>query len=346
MRTHMNAALSASRALRRRRLAVQFSLLISTLIVLLLLSICVGRYPISLNQIWTILFSHHSSDVPTEVYTVFYQIRLPRIGAAILIGAALAASGSVYQGLFKNPLVSPDVLGASQGAGFGAALGILLGLGYWNVTALSAAGGLLAVLIATQIGKRFRQDPILGLVLAGIMAGSLFSAGISYVKLVADPTDQLPSITYWLMGSLASIRPQELQILFPLVLIGLLPLFLLRHRLNLITLGEEEAKALGLHPARLRAGVIAASTLLTAGSVAFTGMIGWIGLVIPHLVRRWTGPSYSVLLPGSCLAGAAFLLLADNLSRNLTTTEIPLGILTTLVGAPFFLYLLAKGGKN
>lgn len=334
-------SVSWSQSQRRRLFA-----LVVLFVCLLLFSLCIGRYGVPLKQLLTLFFDPNNPSIPDPVRTVIWQIRLPRILAAAWIGAALAVSGSVYQGLFKNPLVSPDVLGSSHGAGFGAALGILWGLHYAGISLLAFCGGICTVSLTVFFAKRYRRDPLLGLVLSGIMTGSLVGAGLSFVKLVADPMDQLPSITYWLMGSLASIQLGDLKILLPLLTLSFIPLYLLRYRLNLSTLGEEEARSLGVNLPLLRGIIIFCATLLTAGSVAFTGLIGWIGLVVPHLARQWVGPSYPQLLPASALLGASFLLAVDSLSRNLLTVEIPLGILTALVGAPFFLYLIYQGRRS
>lgn len=243
-------------------------------------------------------------------------------------------------------MVSPDVLGASAGAGFGAALGILLGFSYFNISAFSFVCGLGAVLLVQLVASQVKSSPMIGLVLGGIMISSLFSSGISFIKLVADPNDTLPEITYWLMGSLSAIRMQDLLFAVIPIGIGCLILLLLRWRLNILTLGEEEARSIGVNTRILRYVVILCATLITAACVSISGMIGWVGLVIPHFARMMVGYDYRATLPVSLLLGASFMMLVDNLSRTLTTAEIPLGILTSFVGAPFFLYLLLKEGKR
>ncbi len=243
-------------------------------------------------------------------------------------------------------MVSPDVLGSSAGAGFGAALAIMLGLGYAGISVLSFSFGLLAVLVAMALASRFKESPVLGMVLAGIMIGSLFQAMTSYLKLVADPTDQLPAITYWLMGSLSNIRMSDVQMIFPIMLVGFVPLFLLRWRLNVATLGDEEARALGVNIKLLRAIVVLCATLLTSSSVAVSGMIGWVGLVIPHFARQLVGCDYRTLLPATMLMGASFLMVVDNIARSIITSELPIGILTAFVGAPFFLYIFFSGKRR
>src|SRR5690606_16983908 len=264
-----------------------------------------------------------------------------------LVGGALAAAGAAYQGMFRNPLVSPDILGVSAGAGLGAVLGIFLGLPLPWVQLLAFVGGLLAVSLVYLLASRIRRhDPVLVLVLAGVALGTLLGAGISLLKILADPYSQLPSITFWLLGGLNGVSFADLASAAPLMLAGLLPLALLRWRINLLSLSDEEAAALGLNISRIRLLLILSATLMTASAVAITGIIGWIGLVVPHMARLLVGPEFSRLLPASLLLGASFLLLTDTLARTLAGIELPLGILTALIGAPFFLLLLARGGRS
>ena len=286
--------------------------------------------------------SGHASPLPAAAETVILQIRLPRVLAALAIGAALAAAGAAYQSLFRNPLVSPDILGVSSGAAFGAVIGIFLSLPVLAIEAASFAGGLMAVLIVYGIAAAIRgRDAVLVLVLAGVVIGALFGAGVGLLKYLADPYNQLPAITFWLLGSLAAINPDDLLSLLPAVAIGLAPLALLRWRIDVMTLGEEEATALGLDTRMLRIVVIAAATLMTSAAVAASGIIGWVGLVVPHLARLLVGPAFTRLLPVSVLFGAAYLLSVDTLARTLGTVELPLGVLTAAVGTPVFLWLLA-----
>ncbi len=312
-------------------------------------SFTVGLYGVPVSEVIRIFFSklieiEQSWDSAMEIVVI--NVRFPRILAAGMIGAALAVSGSVYQGMFHNPMVSPDVLGTSAGAGFGAALGILTGAGYLGITAMSFGFGLLSVVLVYLVSVRYRNDMSMGLILAGIMVGSLASAATSFLKLVADPTEQLPAITYWLMGSLASIQKQELVFLIPVILLGMLPLFLLRWHLNAATLSDAEAIALGVNIRVLRMWIIVCATLMTAVSVSVSGMIGWVGLVIPHFARKFVGNDFRHQLPAAALMGGSFLILVDDLARILSTSEVPIGILTAFVGAPFFLYLLTYGGKK
>ena len=321
------------------------------------LSFLIGRYRVPALQVLRLLTDRFLSLIsfgrwglaPTwtaEEASVVVQIRLPRILSAALIGAALSAAGTSYQAMFRNPMVSPDLLGASTGAGFGAALGLLFGLGYGAITGLSFGFGLLAVLLAYLISRVSKIQTTLAMVLAGVMISSLFTSGTSFIKLVADPTDQLPAITYWLMGSLTSIKARDVQFAVLPILVGLIPLWLLRWRVNLLTVSEAEARSMGVDTTRLRVVVVLCATLMTAGSVAISGMIGWVGLVIPHFGRMIFGQDYRRLLPASSLLGATFLMVVDNLARTITTSEIPLGILTSFVGAPVFLYLILSGGTQ
>jgi len=276
--------------------------------------------------------------------TVLLQVRLPRVTAAALIGAALSAAGAAYQGLFRNPMVSPDILGASSGAGFGAALAILGGLSGFGISAAAFCAGLCAVFLAYALGRASRMNAMLAMVLAGMMVSSLFTAATSFIKLIADPEEQLPAITYWLMGSLSSIRGRDVGFLAAPVLVGLTVLLCLRWRVNLLTVGEEEAESMGVNTRRLRLTVILCATLMTAATVSVGGLIGWIGLVIPHFCRLLFGYDYRRLLPASALLGASFLIVVDDAARLLTTSEIPIGILTAFLGAPVFAWLILTGG--
>lgn len=324
-------------------------LLTLSLAALMLGSVTLGRYPIGLRELGGILASRLWDVEPFWTMTqesLLLQHRLPRIFLACMVGGSLACAGAAYQGVFQNPMAAPDILGASSGAAFGAALAILLKLSGTWIMAFAFLGSLLTVMLVMLAAGRSRSKRVLGLILSGIMVSSLISSGTSLIKLVADPEDQLPAITYWLMGSLNGTSPQDVRFaLLPMVL-GLLPLFLLRWRINLLTLGDDEARTMGVHTVRLRTAVILSATLITAASVAVSGVIGWVGLVIPHLTRRMVGSSYRHLLPASALFGAVFLLMVDNLSRNLFATEIPLGILTSFIGAPFFLYLITREGER
>ncbi len=268
--------------------------------------------------------------------TVVFQIRLPRVIAAMLVGGGLALAGASFQGLFRNPLVSPDILGVAAGAGFGAALGILLSGNPWVVQVSAFVFGIVAVAVTYGIGRIYHNSSTLVLVLAGIIVGSLFSALLALTKYVADPYDTLPAIVFWLMGSLSAVSNADIIAVAPPILLGSLCLFLIRWRINLLSVGEEEAQALGLDTKKMTVVLIVASTVVTASAVCISGIVGWVGLVVPHIGRMLVGPDFKKLIPVSAVLGGSFLLIVDDIARTLTATEIPLGILTALIGAPFF----------
>jgi iron complex transport system permease protein len=315
------------------------------LALLVLGAVLVGAYPLSLADIFAGIARRLSGSPRVgQGDTVLFEVRLPRVLAAVLVGAATAAAGAAYQSLFRNPLVSPDILGVSTGAGLGAVLGIFLSLPVAGIQLAAFVTGLATVGLVYAIASLVHgREPVLVLVLAGVVVGSLAGAAISLLKILADPYDQLPAIVFWLLGSLSAIRKGEVWTAAPLVLIGLAPLVLLRWRINVLSLGDEEARALGVEAGRLRLVVIAAATLMTASVVAISGVIGWVGLVIPHIARMLVGPSFDRLLPTAMLLGASYLLLVDTLARTLGRVEVPIGILTAVIGAPFFLWLLARG---
>lgn len=316
----------------------------------MLIAFSVGRYPVSPAQLWTLCWAKLTgapSALPAAMETVVFRVRGPRVLAAIAIGATLAAAGSAYQGLFRNPLVSPDILGVSSGAALGAALGIYFSWGVAAIQGLAFALGLGSVAAVYAVGAALRRhDPILVLVLAGIVIGTLLGSCISLIKYLADPYNQLPAITFWLLGSLASITVVDLLSILPGVLVGLVPLYLLRWRMNVMTLSEEEALTLGVDTRRVRLIVIAAATLMTAAVVSVSGVIGWIGLLIPHFARLLVGPDFSRLLPAAMLLGAGYLVAVDTLARTIAPLEIPLGVLTAFIGAPFFIWLLAVSRRG
>ena len=297
------------------------------LIVCLLLSFTLGRYPVPLGELLGILGSKLGLPVDpfwtSQMEAAVWNIRLPRVVLSVLVGACLAAAGGAYQGVFQNPMASPDILGASAGAGFGAALAILLGASSIGITLGAFAASLVTVALVFTVSRHARGDRVLGLVLAGIMISSLFQAGTSFLKLVADPNNQLPQITYWLMGSLSGAKWADV-----------------------ITMGDDEARAMGVNPQRIRVLIVICSTLVTASAVSVSGMIGWVGLVIPHMMRRLVGSDYRYLMPASLLGGSIFLLIVDNVSRNAATSGIPIGILTAFIGAPFFLWLITGKGDH
>ena len=310
----------------------------------------VGPYPLTAGDIVAALLRRLGGNPEPalgQIDTVLFSVRLPRIGAALLVGAALSAAGAVYQGLFRNPLVSPDILGVSTGAGLGAAAGIFFSLPVIAIQGMAFATGLGTVALVYAVATAVRgHEPTLVLVLSGVVIGALAGACISLVKILADPYDQLPAITFWLLGSLASIQPADVAAAAPAVLLSLVPMVLLRWRMNVLSLGDEEAAALGVDPRRLRVLFIAAATLMTASVVAISGVIGWVGLVIPHIARLLVGPNFNRLLPASMLLGAGYLLVVDTLARTMAATETPLGILTAFLGAPVFIWLLATGRRG
>lgn len=322
----------------------------AALLLVIALAFTVGRYPVPLSDLLRILWSWaggapHGLDATLE--TVVLQIRGPRVIAAVLVGAALAAAGAAYQNLFRNPLVSPDILGVSAGAAVGAILGIFLSLGVVAIQSMAFAGGLAAVGMVYLVARAVRgHDPLLVLVLAGVVLGALLGACVALMKYLADPYNQLPAITYWLLGSLASTDARDMWVAAPLLLVGLLPLWLLRWRINVLSLDDEEARALGVSAGRIRLVVIVAATLMTSAAVAISGVIGWIGLVIPHFARLLTGPNFSRLLPVSVLLGAGFLVAVDTLARTMANIEVPLGVLTAFVGTPLFLWQLATARRG
>jgi len=328
------------------------SLLIAFVFLLagLLLAFIVGRYPVSLGDVVNVVMAKiagRAPDVPPAVESVIWQVRGPRVLAAALVGAALAVAGTAFQGLFRNPLVSPDILGASSGAALGTVLGIFFSLGVFAIQALAFVGGLIAVAAVYLIGSAVRaRDPVLVLVLTGVVIGALLGAGVGLVKYLADPYNQLPAMTFWLLGSLAAVGPSDLVPLFGPVTLGTLVLLALRWRMNVMSLPDEEARALGVPTGPLRVAIVAAATLVTSASVATAGIIGWVGLVVPHVARTLAGPDFARLIPAAALIGGGFLLLIDTLARTGAAIEIPLGILTALVGTPFFIWLLTSVAKT
>jgi iron complex transport system permease protein len=332
-----------------RRPAAAYAVALGVLLALTLVAFAAGRYPLSVSELLSLaaskLFGAGAGVTPTAE-TIVLQVRGPRILAALLVGAALAAAGTAYQGMFRNPLVSPDILGVSAGAALGAVLGIFLDRGALAIQLAAFGGGLAAVGAVYAVGASVRRhDPILSLILAGIVLGTLLGAFIALIKYLADPYNQLPAITYWLLGSLAAVSPGDLVLAAPFALAGLVPLFLLRWRMNLLALSDDEARALGVSVGRLRVAVVCAATLMTAAAVAISGIIGWVGLLIPHAARMLIGPEFSRLLPLSMALGAAFLLAVDTLCRTIAPIEVPPGVLTALIGTPFFLWLFATARR-
>ena len=312
---------------------------------LVVIAFAVGRFPVSPSEFAAVAWawlSGGTADVPAAVQTVVLNVRGPRVLAAIVVGAALSAAGAAYQSLFRNPLVSPDILGASSGAALGAVLGIFFSLGVVGIEGLAFLGGLVAVAAVYVIGSFLQsRDPILVLVLTGVVIGALLGAGVGLVKYLADPYNQLPAMTFWLLGSLAAITVADLLPLLGPVALGTAVLLALRWRINVMSLPDDEARALGLATGPLRIAIVAAATLVTSASVATSGIIGWVGLVVPHLARALVGPDFPKLIPTAALLGGGYLLFIDTLARTAAPVEIPLGILTAVIGTPFFIWLLA-----
>lgn len=320
------------------------------LIAIFFLSFIMGRYQIPpfdglkvllsqifpIEQTWPDIYEH-----------VMLQLRFPRILAAVLIGAGLSVSGVSFQGLFRNPLVSPDILGVAAGAGFGAAFGIIVFDG--NPVAVQVAAfifSLVAVAVTWAVSHLVRSNPVLTLILAGMAIAAFFAALLSFMKYIADPFDELPAIVFWLMGSLSGISTSDLVAVASPMVLGIIVLLLLRWKLNILSMGEEEALALGVDTKKMHLIIIICATLITASAVSIAGVIGWVGLVIPHIGRMLVGPSHEKLLPVTILLGAAYLLLIDTLTRSLFAMELPIGILTAIVGVPFFIYLLNRGRRG
>ena len=312
-------------------------------------SFFIGRYPLTLQEVWDILtykISGLTAYWEETKETVVLGVRLPRIAAAIFVGGALSASGASYQTMFKNPMVSPDLLGVSAGAGFGAAL-VMLHSGNWFNIQLSAFGfGLLAVLLAYLISTIFGNRSITVLVLAGVVVSSFFQALLSVIKTLADTEDALPSITFWLMGSLGKVGLNDLLILIPMVLFGMFLLFLFRNQINTMAAGEQEAATMGVNVPLVKGVVVISATLMTVVSVSLCGIIGWVGMVVPHIARGLVGANFGRLVAVSFFIGGIVLLVVDNLTRGTTAVNLPLGVLTSLLGTPVFVLLLAKSGKE
>lgn len=319
-----------------------------TLVVTIIASLMIGRFEISIRECLGILASKffHVEPFWTQIQdNMITYVRIPRVLIAAMVGMALSVSGTSYQCIFRNPMAAPDVLGASTGAAFGAALAILQGRSNTTITIWAFVASIVCVALVMICAKLCKGNPVLSLVLSGIMIGSLFQAATSYLKLIADPHNTLPAITYWLMGSLSGASLEKAGYVWIPMLIGLIPIFALRWRMNLLTMEDDEARAIGVHTRRDRTIIILCSTLLTAASVSVSGIIGWVGLVIPHISRKMVGNDCRRLIPAAGLFGAIFMILVDDLARNLYTTELPLGILTAVIGAPFFIYLLARRGE-
>ncbi|HEY2629083.1 MAG TPA: iron ABC transporter permease [Usitatibacter sp.] len=329
----------------RERFPLGIGLALALLALLVAWSFTVGRFAVPagdvLRVLWASLFGEESG-LARNVDAIVLQVRAPRVAAALAVGAALAAAGAAYQNLFRNPLVSPDILGVSAGCALGAGVAVLSSLPIGTIQLFAFVGGLIAVVLVVAIGTWIGgRDPILTLVLTGVVVGSLFGAGIALVKYVADPYNQLPAITFWLLGSFTGAMPGDLPATLVPIAISVTALWLLRWRIDVLALSEDEARSLGVNVKGLRIAVIVAATLATASAVSLAGIIGWIGLLVPHAARMIAGAAFTRLLPLSLLLGAGFMLAVDTACRTMFAMEVPPGVVTAFVGTPVFIILLA-----
>jgi len=332
----------------RKTISIQAMLLFLVLFTALF-ALMVGRLDISAFDVLKIIASRFFPVDQTwsaSIDCVIMDVRLPRIIAGLIVGAGLSVSGVAFQGVFRNPLVSPHLLGVAAGAGFGAALAILLSDNTYLIQVSSFVFGIISVALTYMISRVYRTTPLLMLVLSGIVVGALFSSLTSLAKYIADPMDKMPAIVFWLLGSLNHVSNKDLLTIMPVFIAGISVIYLVRWRINLLSLGEDDARALGVNTERLKAVIIISATVLTAGAVCISGIIGWIGLVIPHIGRLISGPDHRTLVPVSMLLGAAYLVGVDTAARTLLVTEIPIGILTAMIGAPIFAFLLRRNGTG
>lgn len=342
--------LTATKALvRRPRRMARFALVVAVLalmlVLLAVLSLGLGRVEVPAATVVGILaapLTGATGDWPAAWKQIVLNVRLPRIAAAIMVGGALAAAGAAYQNLFRNPIVSPDILGVSAGAGFGASLGVMLNFGATAIQGAAFVGGLTAVVLVFAIGQAINRHSLIVLVLVGVVIAAFFQAMISVLKIVADPIDVLPVITFWLLGGLNKITPGDLPVAGGAIALSLAVLYALRWQINVMSVGADEARTLGINTAATRLALVISATLMTASAVSIAGIVGWVGLVVPHVARMLVGPGFQRLLPVSVLCGAVLLLAVDDVSRAASSMEIPLGITTSVIGAPLFLALLLR----
>lgn len=320
--------------------------MIIIMVISAMIAMTIGRYTISIKEILAVVFPKMFPNVEVSpiMYTVIFNVRMPRILLSMLAGAGLSISGAAFQSLFANPLATPDTLGVATGASFGAALGILMGFSGLGIQMTALLAGIAAVTLVCSISKINGKSNILMIILAGIVISALFSAMVSLIKYVADPQDVLPSITYWLMGSMASTTKETLILGSPFIIIGTVSIFLVRWKLNVMSLPEDEAKSLGINVKLLRGITILGATMVTASVVSMCGLIGWVGLLIPHIARMVFGNNNQAVVPASICFGSIFMLYIDTIARSATSAEIPVSILTAVIGAPFFIILLRKTG--
>lgn len=337
----------------RRQSPIKWVCIIALPFIIFVISLFLGRYSVSPKEVVQIFANYflRANFTPTweeSAAKVIVQVRFPRAVMAALVGAGLSSSGASFQGMFQNPLVSPFILGVSAGASFGAALGLVLSLPYMAVQGMAFIFGIVAVAITYFLAHIYKSTPVLMLVLSGTVVSAFFQALLSILKFTAEGDEKLPAITFWLMGSLGSVSLNDLVISVIPMIVCMAGLWILRWRINVLSMGDKEARSLGVHTERIKIGIIVFSTVLTASAVSICGIIGWVGQVIPHFCRMLVGPDHKRLIPATMFIGAAYILIVDNLCRLLTATEIPLGILTAIIGAPVFAFLLrkTKGGWN
>lgn len=312
-----------------------------------LICLGIGRYSMSVSQTVTTLFSRFTNaKVDNTAYTVIFNVRLPRIILAAVVGAGLSCAGAAFQGLFSNPLATPDTLGVASGASFGAVLAMLIGGNMIGIQGMALIFGLISCLITFLIGRSSRRGSIVMIVLAGLVVSSVFEALVSLMKYVADPQDELPVITYWLMGSMSRANYKNLVMGIPFIVIGIIIIFALRWRLNILSFNEDEARSLGVNVKILRVAFILASSMITASCVSMCGQVGWVGLLVPHISRMMRGNNNCKVIPVSISLGAFFMIVMDTFARSATASEIPISILTAIIGAPVFIVLLKKTGGS
>ncbi|MBN2402555.1 MAG: iron ABC transporter permease [Spirochaetes bacterium] len=332
--------------------SVLLILLLSAVIIISLVSLTLGKYPVGLSDVscFLVLKFFGIGNMLQADYTfienLLFNIRLPRILAAILIGASLSVSGASFQAMFVNPLVSPSLLGVLAGASFGAAFGMIFSKSWFAVQAFSFAFGFIAVIISVTIARIHKGNSILLLILGGVISGALFTSLLSVIKYIADPYNQLPAITQWLMGSLSFSDKHAVLIVAIPQTAGIILITLLSGYINALSMGDDEAKALGIPVEKIRLILIFLSTMISAMTVVIAGIIGWVGLIIPHIARMIVGPDNKVLIPACALIGAAYLVIVDDVSRLLFNVEIPIGITTSLIGIPFFAFFLKKARRG
>lgn len=310
------------------------------LIILSLISLCIGRYNITVLNVIKILFGNINDAIE---YNLIFNIRLPRVILVIISGGALALSGMVFQSIFQNPLISPDVLGVTSGCSFGAAIGIVfMAASNIIIQVLSFIFGLVSVIFSLFLCNSMKNNKILALIISGIVTSSIASSGVMIIKYFADPFKELPTIDFWLMGGFYNSKWSNLSVVMPLVFIATIIIFLFKWRLKVLTMGEDEAKLLGVDVKKLRAVCILAATLLVSSVISVTGIISWIGILAPHIVKSIVKEDITKIIPLTIITGAIIMVIADTLARSLISTEIPISILTSLIGAPFLVYIFNK----